>query len=73
MTLNEEFVKSFRTDESAQITGIDELVARMNRGEFDLVAIGRSLITNPTWSEKVRRGAIAELQPFNRSALTELV
>ena len=73
VTLNEEFVKSFRSDESAEVTSIDELTARMQRGEFDLVAIGRSLIVNPSWPEKVRRGALAELQPFNRSALAQLV
>lgn len=72
VTLNEEFVKSFRSDESSGVTGIDELVERMQRGEFDLVAIGRSLIVNPAWPDKVRRGSIAELQPFNRSALAEL-
>lgn len=73
VTLNEEFVKSFRSDDSAQVTGIEDLVARLERQEFDLVAIGRSLIVNPAWPEKVRRGALAELQPFNRSVLAELV
>ncbi len=73
VTLNEEFIKSFRSDESAEVTGVAELVARLEREEFDLVAIGRSLIVNPTWPEKVRRGALTELQPFNRSALAELV
>lgn len=72
VTLNDEFVKSFRTDESATVTGIDELVARMERNEFDLAALGRTLIVNPTWPEKIRRGAVAELQPFNRSALAQL-
>ena len=73
VTLNDEFVKSFRTDESAAVTGVDELVRRMKSGEFDLVAVGRSLIVNPAWPDKIRRGALAELLPFNRSALGELV
>ena len=43
------------------------------RDEFDLVAIGRSLIVNPTWPGIVRRGAWSELQPFNRDVLAELI
>ncbi len=73
VTLNDEFIKSFRSDENTEVAGIDDLVARMEGGEFDLVAVGRSLIVNPAWPEKVRRRAITELMPFNRSALAELV
>ncbi|HUA59569.1 MAG TPA: NADH:flavin oxidoreductase [Verrucomicrobiae bacterium] len=73
VTLGDEFVKSFRTDETAAVTGIDELLERLARGEFDLVAIGRSLIANPSWPQKVRTGALNELRPFHRSALAQLV
>lgn len=73
VTLNEEFIKSFRSDDSAMVTGVDELIARMDRGEFDLVAVGRSLISNPAWPKQIQRGAWNELQPFNRSALGQLV
>ena len=73
VTLNEDFIKSFQSDENAPITGIDQLLARLERNEFDLVAIGRSLIVNPSWPEVVQRGAWNELQPFNRSALAQLV
>lgn len=72
VTLGDEFVKSFRTDETAAVTGIDELLERLARGEFDLVAIGRSLISNPTWPQKIRTDALNELLPFHRSALAEL-
>jgi 2,4-dienoyl-CoA reductase-like NADH-dependent reductase (Old Yellow Enzyme family) len=72
VTLNEDLMKSFGTDETALVTDIDELVLRMERGEFDLVALGRSLIVNPSWPEQVRRGALNELLPFHRSALARL-
>jgi 2,4-dienoyl-CoA reductase-like NADH-dependent reductase (Old Yellow Enzyme family) len=72
VTLTQDFIKSFRSDDTAQFTGIDDLVARLDRGEFDLVAIGRSLIVNPAWAEQIRRGALDELLPFNRSALASL-
>jgi 2,4-dienoyl-CoA reductase-like NADH-dependent reductase (Old Yellow Enzyme family) len=73
VTLNEEFMTSFRTDTTAAVTGLDELLERLNRGEFDLVALGRALIVNPSWPMQVRNGELEKLQPFNRSALSQLV
>ncbi len=73
VTLNEDLMKSFGTESTAAVTGIDNLLERLDRDEFDLVAIGRSLIVNPTWPEIVRRGALHELRPFHRAVLAELV
>jgi 2,4-dienoyl-CoA reductase-like NADH-dependent reductase (Old Yellow Enzyme family) len=73
VTLNVDLMKSFSTDETASVTDVDELVDRLQRGEFDLVAIGRSLIVNPTWPSLVRNGAAGDLRPFNRNVLSQLV
>ncbi len=73
VTLNEDLMTSFSTATTAGVTGLDNLMERLDRGEFDLVAIGRSLIVNPTWPSIVRRGALSELLPFNRTVLSELV
>jgi 2,4-dienoyl-CoA reductase-like NADH-dependent reductase (Old Yellow Enzyme family) len=73
VTLNEDLMASFGTTNTAGVTGIDNLLERLERDEFDLVAIGRSLIVNPAWPGIVRRGALSELLPFNSSVLTELV
>jgi 2,4-dienoyl-CoA reductase-like NADH-dependent reductase (Old Yellow Enzyme family) len=73
VTLNEEFTKSFASPETAAVTGIDELLERLERGEFDLVAVGRSLIVNPSWPAVVQRGGVAELLPFQRDVLAQLV
>jgi len=72
ITLNEEFTSTFRSAETAAATGIDELLERLEREEFDLVAIGRSLIVNPSWPQIVQRGAIKELQPYQRDVLAQL-
>jgi 2,4-dienoyl-CoA reductase-like NADH-dependent reductase (Old Yellow Enzyme family) len=32
------------------------LMERFNRDEFDLVAVGRSLLNDPEWTRKLRRG-----------------
>jgi 2,4-dienoyl-CoA reductase-like NADH-dependent reductase (Old Yellow Enzyme family) len=34
------------------------LVDMLERGEFDLVAIGRALLVNPDWGNKVRAGLV---------------
>jgi len=73
VTLNEDFVKSFASNETASITGIDQLLERLERGQFDLVAVGRSLIVNPSWPMQVRSGGVNELLPFTRTALAQLV
>lgn len=73
VTLSEEFVKTFRSADTAGITGLDELLERLERDEFDLVAIGRSLIVNPAWPQLVESGALDRLAPFQRDALAQLV
>ena len=42
------------------------------QGQFDLVAIGRMLITHPDWIEKVSRGGHDSLAPFNKDQLATL-
>ena len=48
------------------------LAARLARGEFDLVAVGRALLADPCWAAKVQAGQFAELRQFERSALDYL-
>jgi 2,4-dienoyl-CoA reductase-like NADH-dependent reductase (Old Yellow Enzyme family) len=54
------------------VTGIEELLERLGHNEFDLVAIGRSLIVNPDWARLVREGRLDQLKPFTREALATL-
>jgi 2,4-dienoyl-CoA reductase-like NADH-dependent reductase (Old Yellow Enzyme family) len=72
VTLGDDFLKSFGTNDTAAIIGIDELLERLEKGEFDLVAIGRSLIANPSWPMRMQNGGVGELKPFNRSELAQL-
>jgi len=73
VTLNEDLMTSFGTACTAGVAGIDNLLDRLDRDEFDLVAIGRSLIVNPEWPGIIRKGALNQLLPFNRSVLSELI
>ncbi|UVE16930.1 NADH:flavin oxidoreductase [Pseudomonas sp. LS44] len=62
-----------KTEEVAQPAGIEGLLARLNDQEFDLVAVGRALLSDPDWALKVREGRQQEILPFSRAALTSLV
>lgn len=54
-------------------TGIDSLLQRMARDEFDLIAVGRALLSDPQWVSKVQRQETGELKGFDPASLGELV
>ena len=56
----------------ARSAPLDELLARLERGEFDLVAVGRALLQDPAWLEKVRQGRVDEISDFNSDAFSTL-
>lgn len=51
---------------------LDEVCAMIARGEFDLLSIGRSLLADPDWPNKIRDGCDADLAPLTLAALTTL-
>ncbi len=51
---------------------LDNLIERMEREEFDLIAVGRALLQDPLWVTKVRDGHMDELQKFDSRALATL-
>jgi 2,4-dienoyl-CoA reductase-like NADH-dependent reductase (Old Yellow Enzyme family) len=55
--------------ENAVPAALTELVRRFERGDFDLVGLGRVLLADPHWIEKVRDGRLDELQPFSAKAV----
>ena len=69
--LSGEFVAAIG-GEVSQPASLDELLRRFDRGDFDLVAVGRALINDPAWATKVREGRFDELGPFDRSVLATL-
>ncbi|MFJ7941992.1 hypothetical protein ACIQYG_26595 [Peribacillus sp. NPDC096622] len=44
------------------------MIERLDREEFDLVAIGRALLVDPAWADKIRNGLVEELVPFTAEA-----
>jgi 2,4-dienoyl-CoA reductase-like NADH-dependent reductase (Old Yellow Enzyme family) len=61
-------VMSAFAGETALPKRLDELVRRFERGDFDLVAVGRSLLDDPTWVRKVEQGRWSELREFTKES-----
>lgn len=69
--LDNEFIQAFQ-GKQAGVAGIDRLLDRMERDEFDLVAVGRALLGDPEWAAKIFEGRTDELVPFDASMLRTL-
>jgi len=50
----------------------DRLLEMLSRGDFDLVAVGRAMLADSSWAEKVRSSRFAELNPFTPDVLKTL-
>lgn len=72
VTLSAEMIATLMDGAKASIRPIDDLVERVGHHEFDLVAIGRALITNPDWPLRVAAGDARSLNPFSVGALATL-
>jgi 2,4-dienoyl-CoA reductase-like NADH-dependent reductase (Old Yellow Enzyme family) len=70
--LNGDFFGSF-AGESSEPSSLDELMRRLNRGDFDLVAVGRPILADPFWPKKIHEGRNSELKNFSKEALGELI
>ena len=69
--LDGEFIAAFG-GAGSKPASLDGLIARLERDEFDLVAVGRALLADPQWVQKIRDGRLDELKDFERSALMTL-
>ncbi|MHB9860832.1 NADH:flavin oxidoreductase [Streptomyces sp. YIM S03343] len=69
--LDGDFIKAF-TGEGSVLKGIDDLLDRLERDEFDLVAVGRALLQDPEWAAKILSGRTDELKPYDAAALKSL-
>jgi len=69
--LDGEFIAAFG-GAGSKPASLDGLIERLERDEFDLVAVGRALLADPHWVEKIRDGRLGDLKDFERSALMSL-
>ncbi|MGW5277517.1 NADH:flavin oxidoreductase [Streptomyces sp. NPDC004044] len=69
--LDGDFIRAF-AGEGAEVGSIDNLLDRLERDEFDLVAVGRALLQDPEWAAKILAGRVEELKPYDAAALKTL-
>jgi 2,4-dienoyl-CoA reductase-like NADH-dependent reductase (Old Yellow Enzyme family) len=58
--------ESFR---NTTLQNVDRLIEMFARGDFDLVGIGRVVLTNPDWPKIVRRGEFGALRAYDPEAV----
>ena len=66
--LSSEFTGAFQGQGSAA-GKLDDVIARLERGEFDLIAVGRALLQDPEWALKVQQRRFDELRDYDANAL----
>lgn len=66
------FTSSFG-GKTAHPCGIENLLERLAKKEFDLVAVGRALLGDPDWIAKIKDNRLDQIQPFTKDALNTLV
>jgi 2,4-dienoyl-CoA reductase-like NADH-dependent reductase (Old Yellow Enzyme family) len=69
--LSGDFLAAFKGEGSTP-SALDELLRRFDRGDFDLVAVGRALLTDAEWARKIEEGRSSELRGFDKSSLATL-
>jgi 2,4-dienoyl-CoA reductase-like NADH-dependent reductase (Old Yellow Enzyme family) len=69
--LSGDFLAAFQGETSTP-SSLEELLRRFDRGDFDLVAVGRALLADAGWARKIREGRSSELVGFNKEALASL-
>ena len=69
--LSGEFIAAYGGEKS-EPASLDRLEAMLDRGDFDMVAVGRALLQDPQWVTKIREGRHAELEAFDRGAMAKL-
>jgi 2,4-dienoyl-CoA reductase-like NADH-dependent reductase (Old Yellow Enzyme family) len=70
--LSHDFMASLVDNKSAKVTGLEKLLVRMEREEFDLIAVGRALLADPHWTAKVHAGNQAAIRDYDPAVLQSL-
>lgn len=69
--LSGDFIAGY-AGERSEPASLDRLEEMLDRGDFDMVAVGRALLQDPAWVVKIREGRHAELSAFDRTAMATL-
>ncbi len=74
VTLSNDLFSGYVEGAETSVGNLARLLEMYERGDFDLVNVGRALIADPEWANKVRGGRTDQLLPFDSNflAATEL-
>lgn len=70
--LSGDFIKTFSSGSASAANHLDDLNERLDRGEFDLVAVGRALLQDPEWASKIKDGRVDELSNYDAKSVQTL-
>ncbi|HET8611891.1 MAG TPA: NADH:flavin oxidoreductase [Sphingomonas sp.] len=70
--LDMEMVESLLVGGESRFTRLDELIEMMERGDFDMIAVGRALIANPDWPKLVESRRFDAIRPYSQALLADL-
>lgn len=66
--LSTDVMGMFTNGEGSETADISEMIRRYERGDFDLVAVGRALLQDPEWVKKVKEQRFEELRAFDAAS-----
>ena len=70
--LKSDFIGMYAGDDAVESQSIDDLIEIMESDEFDMVAIGRALLSDPEWVKKVKTGDFEAIIPFEKKYASEV-
>lgn len=70
--LSNDMTELFTKGQGAGKKDLGELLRRYERGDFDLVAVGRAILQDPEWVKKVKEGRWEELRDFEPASVGKL-
>ncbi len=68
--LNNRLEEMFAGGETKSVNNLGRLLERFERGDFDIVLVGRAMLSDPAWADRVRSGE--SFIPFDRGVLGRL-
>ena len=71
--LDKDFIKLYSGDHKTQTVDLNILHEKLNKSEFDLIAVGRALLSDPDWANKVQDGKEDQIVPFDKSFVENYV
>ena len=71
--LDKDFIKLYAGDHQTQTADLGKLYNKLDNNEFDLIAVGRALLSDPEWANKVKNGQEDQIIPFDKSCVENYV